>query len=40
MPGTSWKIPNETLVAELEASLRELAERVGERSADREPAAV
>ena len=39
MPG-AWKIPNETLVAELEASLRDLAQRVGEPSADREGAAV
>lgn len=37
MPATAWNIPNEKFVAELDASLRELAERIGERSA--EPAA-
>jgi hypothetical protein len=34
MPATSWKIPNETIVAELEASLRELAGRIGAGSAE------
>lgn len=40
MPATSWNVPNERLVAELAASLRELAGRLGARGpGERSPAA-